>query len=500
MKEKNVSNEQLSNFLLNTQRIEHRQQLYRRLAEKILFDGSYCFEDFCFVDSGKTLPSTSDISSSQLVFAQLPELSQALQATICSTTDSKAGPNFFKFIDHFTNPDDKVAPLLAIASCQPSSIFRAEVVSHLSALSKLQAKNEFLILRWYTENPISEPGFYPQRLNYLAPNLDYGEILKNLHLGNTEHDQIGIWIVVNAGSHCPNEMLKYLNWRGEMCIEQTPSTEEIAIKAFANLRPEAYSQFNTELLRKFIKSRNLSAAADVQILSLVCSHLQDQFLLEEYGRLALLCETKHLPQVIDIFKLYGAKWPESQLSCYGKILQKYGYKTNCKQVCQNIVSTLKNLSIYQQESLAQSHIMEHLVNILVSLPQLHNQAVESIITEIVMMPPLLSTNILQFLLNHCPNYLQTGLNRYTSVPNLVKILETLLSLTKSTPAEQTNHLIIHIVKNILTLDSRLVTKLAEMLYQAQLSNLAGLPRNIKKSLAVFENKEREFQEFMQKFA
>ena len=163
MKEKNVSNEQLSNFLLNTQRIEHRQQLYRRLAEKILFDGSYCFEDFCFVDSGKTLPSTSDISSSQLVFAQLPELSQALQATICSTTDSKAGPNFFKFIDHFTNPDDKVAPLLAIASCQPSSIFRAEVVSHLSALSKLQAKNECLILRWYTENPISEPGFYPQR-------------------------------------------------------------------------------------------------------------------------------------------------------------------------------------------------------------------------------------------------------------------------------------------------------------------------------------------------
>ena len=144
--------------------------------------------------------------------------------------------------------------------------------------------------------------------------------------------------------------------------------------------------------------------------------------------------------------------------------------------------------------------MEHLVNILVSLPQLHNQAVESIITEIVMMPPLLSTNILQLLLNHCPNYLQTGLNRYTSVPDLVKILETLLSLTKSNPAEQTNHLIIHIVKNILTLDSRLVAKLAEMLYQAQLSNLAGLPRNIKKSLAVFENKEREFQEFMQKFA
>ena len=499
MDEKNISNEQLSNILLNSRRVEHRQQLYHKLAEKILFEDSYRFEDFCFVDSKKLSSGTSNKPSTQLVLAQLPELLDALQETLCSTTDTKVGSNFFKFIDHISNPNDKVKTLLKIVSYPANSVFQHEAISHLIGLSKLSPENEFLVLRWYVESQITQNIFYSQRIKYLDPNLDYGEILKNLHLGNTEHDQIGIWIVVNAGSHCPNEMIKYLNWRGEMCIEQNPSTEEIALKAFSNLRPEAYSQFNSELLRKFIKSRNLSASADVQILSLVCKHLQDQFLLEEYGRLALLCRAKYLPQVIEIFKLYGSKWPTSQLSYYGEIIKQYGYNAAEGLVCNYICFTLKSLSIYQQESLVKSQTVEKLVSILVSLPQLHSRAIGEVITEIVAIPTFLSSNILQALLTNCPEHLQIGLNRYKSVPALVKILETLVSLPKLKNSKEDHNLVVHIVKNILTLDSRLNETLAEMLYQANLSNLTGLPGSIQKSLSKIEDEERKFQDFMQAF-
>ena len=500
MKEKNVSNEQLSNILLNSRRSLHRKQAYQKLAEKILFRQAYTFDDFCFVNEKSKFSIANFSKSPEMVFAALKPLLEALQEQICIATNEEAIKNFLGFVDKIQDADLKFSPLLYCGINAKHQTLREQSLFRLMMLPKLSSENEYCLLEQSIKYSFLCRELYPERLSFLNPERNYGSILKKLHIGDHNQDRIGVWIVVNSGSFCPNEMLKYLSLRSEMCVSQTPETEEIAIRSFANFRYKFYSNFDTELLRKFIKSRNLSIQTDIKILDMICRHIQDQALLEEYGRLSLMCDIETINNTLDIFKRHGTKWPESQIAFYTAVIKRFGSDATYGIVYTYIYFTIKNMSLYQKEGLIQSPTLENMLNALVSLPNVHENTISEIIDEIVSSPILLSGNILQILLAHYFEQLQTGLNRYKSVSDLVKILETLLSLPKLSNPDQTNQLIVHIVKNILILDSKLNDELAEIICQSGLSDLTGLPGSIKQSLAEIENEEHKFQEFMKQFA
>ena len=368
-------------------------------------------------------------------------------------------------------------------------------------------ENEYFLLEQSVKHTFLCRELYPERLSFLNPECNYGCILKKLHIGDPNQDKIGVWIVVNSGSFCPNEMLKYLSLRSEMCMPHTPGTEEIAIRSFANFRYKFYSNFDTELLRQFIKSRNLSPQADIKILDLICRHIQDQALLEEYGRLSLMCGIDTLSKTLDVFKRHGDKWPESQIAFYAAIIKQYPQDEICDMAYTYIHFTIKSISLHQKELLSEKGSILKLLKTLSDCASngKYRSLGSKIVSEIIHIPELISAEILSILLLQWKDELQTELNRYTNTSHLSKILDMLIELkTPNTDAKQFVELkqsaISHVVKNILVLDSRLNDKLAEILYQFKLTNLKSLPSSIKKSISDIEREELDFQSFMQAFA
>ncbi len=507
MKEKNVSNEQLSNILLNSRQALHRKQAYQKLAEKILFQQAYTFDDFYFVNEKSQFSIANFSKSPEMVFAQLKSLLEAMQEQLCTNSNEDAIKNFFGFVDKIQEPDVKVSPLLYCAINAQAKCLREQSLFRLMKLPKLSSENEYFLLEQSVKHTFLCRELYPERLSFLNPECNYGCILKKLHIGDPNQDKIGVWIVVNSGSFCPNEMLKYLSLRSEMCMPHTPGTEEIAIRSFANFRYKFYSNFDTELLRQFIKSRNLSPQADIKILDLICRHIQDQALLEEYGRLSLMCGIDTLSKTLDVFKRHGDKWPESQIAFYTAIIKQYPQDEICDMAYTYIHFTIKSISLHQKELLSEKGSILKLLKTLSDCASngKYRSLGSKIVSEIIHIPELISAEILSILLLQWKDELQTELNRYTNTSHLSKILDMLIELkTPNTDAKQFVELkqsaISHVVKNILVLDSRLNDKLAEILYQFKLTNLKSLPSSIKKSISDIEREELDFQSFMQAFA
>jgi len=506
MSEKKVSNSLLSSILLTSKRPEHVQKAYQKLAEKILLKKDYGFDDFRFVGEDTGFSIFAGKNSPQFVFANLNKLLTALQNTVCNSVSPEEVESFFTFLDRIENPNRKMSTLLHVFAHGKLPVLTCTALSHLRELPKLNPENEHLLLQKSISNPLLCQELYPARLSFLDPERNYGEILKKIHLGNPQQDKIGVWIVINSGRFCPDEMIKYLNLRSEMCIDQTPKTEEITITAFENLCRKPCENFSTVLLQKFIKSRNLSPATDVKILNAVCSRVQDKALLEEYGRLSLLCEPEAVQKTLEVFKQQGANWPEAQISFYAEVIKRQPLKMLPEMACTYARFTLKSLSLRQKEELTASGAIPKLLNALsgLSIPREQRSAAE-IIDEIIRVPEILQAPVWQLLLEKWPQHAQIGINRSKSIQTLFSLLDMLMDFYPQDNAcrnflETKYDLIAHAAKNILTLDSRQGSRLADILYRHNLAELPQLPGEIRKFVAEIKKEDELFREFMNDFA
>jgi|GEM_PF-2528448 hypothetical protein len=506
MSEKKVPNSLLSSILLTSKRPEHVQKAYQKLAEKILLKKDYGFDDFRFVGEDADFSIFAGNNSPQFVFANLDKLLTALQEAVCRFSEPEQAEVFFTFLDRIENPNRKMPVLLHVLVHGKLPVLSCAALSRLRELPKLNPQNEHFLLEKSISDPLLCQELYPARLSFLDPERNYGEILKKIHLGNPEQDQIGVWIVINSGRSCPDEMIKYLSLRSEMCIEQTPKTDEVTIAAFENLCRKPCENFSTGLLQKFIKSRNLSPATDVKILNAVCSRVQDKALLEEYGRLSLLCGPETVQKTLEIFKQQGTNWPEVQISFYAEVIKRQPLKMLPEMACTYARFTLKSLSLRQKEELTASGAVLKLLDALsgLSFPR-EQRSADEIIDEIVRIPEILQAPVWLLLLEKWPRHAQIGINRSKSVQTLFSLLDMLIGFYPQNNAcrdfiETKYDLIARAAKNILTLDSRQGSRLADILYRHGLAELPQLPGEIRKFVEEIKKEDESFREFMNDFA